>query len=158
MGHASRARRGKAPMARPTARPLHSSSSFRAVPLSIPGARQPGSPLRLTLLELVRTRPPHRRWLRRPNLLCLHHLGGMTMGACTLACRRKGWRQWVMGSPRRCSTRCLRALGHRIHRQFLTPFWCICRHPRRSRHVMIPAPFHTIMSRSYSRVEVVIRV
>ena len=38
---ASRVRRGKASMARPMTRPLYSSSSPQ-VPLSIPGARQPG--------------------------------------------------------------------------------------------------------------------
>ena len=42
---AIRGRRRKASMARPTARPLYSSSSLQAVPLSIPGARQPGWPL-----------------------------------------------------------------------------------------------------------------
>ena len=62
-----------------------------------------------------------------------------------------------MGSLRRCSTRCLRALGQRMQRQFFTPFRCSCRHPRRSSHVVIPAPFHTRASQSYSLVEVVIR-
>ena len=89
---ASRARRGKASMARPTARPLYSSSSPQAVPLSIPGARQSGWPLRLPPFDLVRTRPPLRRWLRRPNMLRLNHLGGMTTTS-TFACRGKGWRQ-----------------------------------------------------------------
>ena len=87
----------------------------------------------------------------------LNHLDGMTTTTCTFACHGKGWRQWIMGSPRWCSTRCLRALGHRMQRQFFTPFRCSCRHPRRSSHVVIPAQFHTRVSWSYSRVEVVIR-
>ena len=49
---------GKGPMTRFTARPLYSSSSPHSVPLSIPGTRQLGWPLRLPLLELVRTRLP----------------------------------------------------------------------------------------------------
>ena len=150
------ARRGKASMARPTARPLDSSSSRQAVLLSIPGARQPVWPLRLPPLELVLARPPKRRWLRRANLLRLNHLGGMTATTCTFACRGKGWRQLIMGSPRRCSTRCLRALGHRMQCQFFTSLRCSCRHPRRSSHVVIPAPLHTRVSRSNSRVKVVI--
>ena len=76
---ASRVRRGKASMARATARSLYSSSSPQAVSLSVPGTRQPGWPLRLPPLELVRTRPPQKRWLRRPNLLRLNHLRRMTM-------------------------------------------------------------------------------
>ena len=92
---ASRARRGKASMARPTARPLKSSSSPQVVPPSIPGARQPGWPPRLPPLDLVRTRPPQRRWLRRPNLLRLNHLDGVATTTCTFACREKGWRQWI---------------------------------------------------------------
>ena len=115
-------RREKASMAIPTARPLYSSSSPQAVPLSISGARQLGWPLRLPPLELVRTRPPQRRWLRRLNLLRLNHLCVMTTTTCTFAGRRKGWRQRIIGSPRRCSTRCLRALGHRMQRQFFTVF------------------------------------
>ena len=38
----SRVRRGKASIATATARPLYSSSSPHAVPLSVPGAKQPG--------------------------------------------------------------------------------------------------------------------
>ena len=43
---------------------------------------------------------------------------------CTFACRGKGWHLWTTGSPRWCSTRCSRALGHRMQRQFFTPFRC----------------------------------
>ena len=93
---ASRVRQGKAPMARATTRPLYSSSSPQAVPLSIPGPRQPGCPLRLPPIELKHTRPPQRRWLRRPNLLRLNHLRRMTTTTCTFACRGKGWRQWII--------------------------------------------------------------
>ena len=50
-----------------------------------------------------------------------------------------------------------RALGHRKQRQFFTPFRCSCRHPRRSSRMVIPAPFHTRVFRSYRWVEVVIR-
>ena len=60
----SRVRRGKTFMAGATARASYSSSSPQAVPLSVPGARPPGWPLRLPLLELVRIRPPQKRWLR----------------------------------------------------------------------------------------------
>ena len=87
---ASRVMRGKASMARATAKPPQSSSSSQAAPLSIPGARQPGWPLRLPPLELVRTRPPQKRWLRRPNLLRLNHQRRMTTTTCTIACRGKG--------------------------------------------------------------------
>ena len=80
-------------------------------PLSIPGARQPGWPLRLPPLELGCTRPPQRWWLRRPNLLCLNHLRRMTTTTCTFAGRGKGWRQWIMGSPRRCGTRLSQSAG-----------------------------------------------
>ena len=41
--------------------------------------------------------------------------------------------------------------------QFFTPIRCSCPHPRRSRHVVIPAQFYTRVARSYSQVEVVIR-
>ena len=34
----------------------------------------------------------------------------------------KGWRQRIIGSPGRCSTRCIKALGHRMQRQFFTAF------------------------------------
>ena len=73
---AGRARRGKAFMARATARPPSSSSNPQAVPLSIPGVKPPGRPLRLPplRLELVGTRPPQKRWLREPNLLRLRRL------------------------------------------------------------------------------------
>ena len=90
---ASMARRGKASMAGPTARPLYSSNSPQAVTLSIPRARQPGWTQRLPLFQLVRTRPPQRRWLRRPNLLRLNHLDGVTTTTSSFACRRKGYCQ-----------------------------------------------------------------
>ena len=53
-------------------------------------ATQPEWPLRLPPIELVRTRRPQRRWLRRPKLLRLNHVGGMTTTTCTFACRGKG--------------------------------------------------------------------
>ena len=52
-------------MVRATARLAYSSSSLQAVPLSVPGARPPGWPLRLLPLELVGTRLLQKRWLRR---------------------------------------------------------------------------------------------
>ena len=61
----SKVRRGKASMARATDKSLYSGSSLQAIPLIIPGARQPGWPLCLPPLELVRTRPPQTWWLRR---------------------------------------------------------------------------------------------
>ena len=144
-------------MARVAVSLLYSSSSPQTVPLSIRGARQPGWALHLPPLELVRTRPPQRRWFRRPNLLRLNHPGRMTTTTCTFTCRRRVWRQWIMGSLRRCSTRCLRALGHIMQRLFFTPSRCSCRYPRRRSHVVISSRFHLRVSRSYRRVEVVIR-
>ena len=74
----SRERQGKAFMARAIATPPSSSSSSnpQTVPLSIPGAKPPGRPLRLPPLRLtlVGTRPPQKRWLREPNLLRLRCL------------------------------------------------------------------------------------
>ena len=90
--------------------------AVEAAPLSIPGARQLGWPLRLPPIELVRTRPPQKLWLRRPNLLRLNLLSGITTITWAFACRGKGWRQWIMSSPRRCSTRCLRALDQKMQR------------------------------------------
>ena len=86
---ANRVRKGKASMARAMARPPSSSSSnsLQAVPLSIPGERPPAWPLRLPPPELVRTRLPEKRWLRRPNLLRLKHLRRVTTTTCTFACR-----------------------------------------------------------------------
>ena len=51
-----------------------------------------------------------------------------------------------MGSPRRRSTRCPRALGHRMQRQFFTLFQFSYRHPRRSSHVVIPATLYAGVS------------
>ena len=115
---ASKVRRGKAFMARAKAMPHSSSSSSsssnpQAVPLSIPGAKPPGRPLRLPplRLELVGTRPLQKRWLRKPKLLRLRRLRRMMMATCTFACRGKRWRQWIPGSPRRFSTMFLRAIS-----------------------------------------------
>ena len=41
-------------------------------------------------------------------------------------------------------------LTEMVQHQFFTPFSCSCRHPRRGRGVLIPAPFHTRVSRSWS--------
>ena len=144
-------------MVRPSARPLYSSNSPQVVPLSIPGARPPAWPLRLPPLELVGTRPPQKRWLRRPNLLRLKRLRRMTTPTCTFACRGKIWCQWITGSPRRSSNKFPIERGHRMQHQFFTPFRCSCRHPRRSSGVVIPAPFHTRVYRSYSLADVGIR-
>ena len=38
-------------------------------------------------LELVRTRPPRKRWLRRPNLLRLKRILRIKTATCTIACR-----------------------------------------------------------------------
>ena len=102
---ANRVTRVKVCMARAKARPPYRSSSPQTAPLSIPGARQPGWPLRLPPLELVGTRPPQKRWLRRPNLLRLKRLRRMTTITCTFACRGGRWCQWITCSPRRCNTR-----------------------------------------------------
>ena len=83
------------------------------------------------------------------NLPRLNHLRSMTMTTCTFACRGNGRRQRIMGSPRRCRTRCLRALGRRMQRQFFTPFRCSCRHPCRSSRVVIDS-----ITISYVRVSV----
>ena len=69
------------------------SSNPPTVPLSIPGARQPGRPLRLQPLELANTRPPQQLWLRKPNLLRLNCPSRMTTTTCTFACCGRRWRQ-----------------------------------------------------------------
>ena len=106
---ASRARRGKAFMARATARTpssssisSNSSSNPQAVPLNIPRAKPPGWPLRLPplRLELVGTRPPQKRWLRESNLLRLRRLRRRMTTTCTFACRGRRWRQWIPGAQR----------------------------------------------------------
>ena len=122
-------------MAKATARPLYSSSSPRAVPLSIPRARQPGWPLWPPLLQLVDTRQPPNRWLRKPALQRLKPLRRMTTR--TFACRGRRWCQWITGSSRLCSTRFLRTLGHRMQCLFFTTHagtrvaavvWCFQHH------------------------------
>ena len=97
----------------------------------------PASPLRL---ELVGTRPPQKRWLRKPNLLRLRRLRRMVTTTCTFACHGRRWRQWIPGSPRRCSTIFSRALGRK------TQFRCSCRHRRRSSGLEIPVPCRTRVS------------
>ena len=151
-------------MARATARPLYSSSIPQVVPLSIPGARQLEWSLRLPPLEPVRTRPPQRRWLRKPNLLRLNHLGRMT--------RRLRVHSRATGTDDDMTMTTVdfgltETVQHQVSQsagpqnaapvQFFTPFWCSCRHPHRSSHMVIPAPFHMRVFRSYSRVDVVIR-
>ena len=151
---ASRVRRRKAFMARVTARTPSSSSSSnpQAVPLSIPGAKPPGWPLRLPplLLELVGTRPPQKRWLREPNLLRLRRLRRRIKTTCTYTCRGRTWRRWIPGAPRRCSTMFIRAPGRKMPHQSFNQFRCSCRRPRRSSVFEIPAPFRTRVSRSCS--------
>ena len=120
-------------MTRAKARPPHSRSSPQTVPLSMPGARQLGWPLRLPPLELVGTRPPQKRWLRRLNLLRLKRLHIMTKTTCSFACRGRRWRQWITGSSRWCSTRFPKELGHRMQHLFFTPLRCSRRQPRHSR-------------------------
>ena len=156
---ASRVRRGKASMAKTTASPPYSSSTPHEVLPCIPGARQQGWPLRLPPLELVGTRPPQKRWLRRPNLLRLERLRRMTTTTCTFACRGRRWHIWMTGLPRRCSTRFPKAQGHRRQHQFFTPFRCNRRHRRHSQSsgFEIPAPFLPHVSRSCSLADVVIR-
>ena len=154
---ASRVRQGKASMTRPTARPPHCSSSPQTIPLSIPGATQLGWPLRLPPLEPVGTRPPQKQGLRRPNLLRLKRLHGMTRTMCTFTCRGRRWRQWITGSTRRRSTRFPIALGHIMQHQLFTPFRCSRRQPRHSSGVEIPAPFIPRVSRSCSLANVVRR-
>ena len=90
---ASKARREKVFMARATATPPSSSSSGsnpQAAPLSIPGAKPPGRPLRPPhlRLELVGIKPPQKRWLREPSLRSLRRLCGR-INKCTFACRGK---------------------------------------------------------------------
>ena len=150
---ATRARRGKAFMARATARPPSSSNisrNQRAVPLSIPGVKPPRGPLRLPplRLELVGTRPPHKRWLREPNLLRRRRLRGRLTTMCTFACRGRRWRQWIPSAPRRCSNMFPRALRHQMPPQSFSQLRCSCRHRRRSSGVEISAPFRTRVPRS----------
>ena len=154
---ASRVRRGKASMTRPTARPPHSSSSPQTVPLNMPGARQLGWPLHLPPLELVGTRPPQKRWIRRLNLLRLKRLHRMTKTTCTFACRGRRWRRWLTGSPRRCSTRFPIALGRRMKHQLFTPFRCSRRQPHHSSGVEVPAPYIPRVPRSSCLADVVRR-
>ena len=144
-------------MTRATASSPHSSSSPQTVPLSIPGAKQLGWPHRLPPLELVGTRLPQKRWLRRPNLPRVKRLHRMTKTTCTFACRGRRWRQWKTGSPRRCSTRFPKALGHRMQHQLFTPFRCSRRQPHHSSGVEIPAPFIPRVSRSCSLADVMTR-
>ena len=151
----SRVRWGKASMTRATARPPYSRSSLQTVPLSIPGARHLGWLLCLPLFELVGTRPPQKRWLRRPNLLRLKRLHGITKTTCTFACGGKTWRQWITGSPRRCSIRFPKTLGHRMQHQLFIPFRCSRRQPCQSSGVEIPALFIPHVSRSCSLADVV---
>ena len=160
---ASRARRGKAFMARATAYPPCSSSSSsssnpQAVPLSIPGAKPPGRPLRLPplRLKLVGTRPPQKWWLSAPNLRRLLRLH-RRMTTCTFAYRGRRWRQWIPGAPRRCNTMFPRALGRKIPHQSFNLFRCSCRRPRRRIIFEIPAPFRTHVSRSCSLAGLAIR-
>ena len=116
---ASGVKRGKASMSRATARPPCSSSSPQTAPLSIQGPRQLGWLQRLPPLELVGTRPPQKRLLRRLDLLRLKRLRRMTT-TCTFACRGRRWRQWISCSPRRYSTRFPKALSHRMQHQLST--------------------------------------
>ena len=56
---------------------------------------KPGRPLRLPplRLELVGARPPHKRWLRQPNLLRPRRLRRMVTTTCTFACHGRRWCQ-----------------------------------------------------------------
>ena len=85
----SRVRQGMAFMA--TARTQTSNSSPQAVPLSIHGARPPRCPLRLPPLERKGTRPPQKRWFRRPSLLSLKRLPRTTMATRIFSCRGRRW-------------------------------------------------------------------
>ena len=107
--------------------------------------------------QLVGTRPPQKPSLPRPDLLRLKRQRRMTTTMCTFACRGRMWRRWITGSPRRCSSRFPKALGHRMHHLFFTPFRCSRRQPRHSSGVMIPAPFIPHVSRSCSLEDVVAR-
>ena len=71
--------------------------------------------------------------------------------------RGRRWRQWITGSPRRCTTRFSIALGHRMQHQFFTPFRCSRREPRHSSGVEIPAPFIPRVPRSCSLADAVRR-
>ena len=96
-----------------------SSSNQQAVPLSISGAKPQGWPLRLPPLrrELECTRQP--RKLREPNLFRLRWLLRSMTTTCKIACRRRRWRQWIPGAPRRCSIMFLGALGRKMPHQSL---------------------------------------
>ena len=153
--NASRARGGKAFVARAIARPpsnSNGSSNPQAFPLSAPGPQPPGRPLRLPRLrlELVGTRPPQKRWWRKPNLLRPRRLHRMMTTTCTFACRGRRWRQEIPDSPRRCSIMFPRVLSRKIRHQSFVQFRLRCRHPRRSSGLEIPAPFRTHVSRSCS--------
>ena len=153
---ASRARRGKAFMARGTARPPSSSSRSnpQAVPLSVPRAKPPGRRLRLPplRLELVGTRPP-----QKPNLLRLRRLRRIMTTTCTFASRGRRWRRWIPGSPTRCSTTFPRALDCKIPHQSFTQSRCSWRHPSRSSGLELPSLFRTRVSRSCSLAGLAIR-
>ena len=151
--NASRARGGKAFVARAIARPPNSSngsSNPQAFPLSAPGPQPPGRPLRLPRLrlELVGTRPPQKRWWPKPNLLRPRRLHRMMTTTCTFACRGRRWRQEIPDSPRRCSIMFPRVLSRKIRHQSFVQFRLRCRHPRRSSGLEIPAPFRTHVSQS----------
>ena len=139
---ASRVRREKAFMVRATARPP--SSSSRSNPQAVRLSKATGAALRLRL-ELVGIRPPQKRWLREPNLLRRQRLRRRVTTTCTFAYRRRRWRQWIPGAPRRCSTMFLRALGRKMPHQSFNQFRCSCRHLCRS-GLEIPAPFCTRVS------------
>ena len=146
--NASRARRGKAFLARATARrpSISSRSNQPSVQPCISGEKTSGRPLRLPplQLELVGTRPPQTRWLQKMNRLRLRRQRRKMMPMFTFACRGRTCRQWTPGSPTRCSTIFPRALGRK------TQFRCSCRHPRHSSSLETPAPLRTRVSRSCS--------
>ena len=108
-------------MARVTVRTPRSSNNSQEEPISTAGARQPTRPPCLPLILQVGTIPPQERYLRRPNQLHLTQLRRSNPTTCLLACRGKRWRQWVTGSPRRCSNRVTKGLGHIIQRLLFIP-------------------------------------
>ena len=166
---ASRARRGKAFMARATARTpsssiisisnsSSSSSNPQTVQLSTPGIKPPGWPLRLHPYgwsQWVRDRLKSGGYGNRTCWACGVYAEGCQLRVHPRAASR--WRQWIPDAPRRCSTMFLRALGRKMPHQSFNQFPCSCRHPRRSSVFEIPAPFCTHVSRSCNLAGLAIR-
>ena len=154
----SRARPGKA--TRATATPpssSNSSSNPQAVPFRIPGVDTPRPPLRLPPLplELAGTRPPQKWWLSAPNLRRLLRLH-RRMTTCTFAYRGRRWRQWIPGSPRRCST-CFQERWAAKSRTSPSISSNAAAVTRIAAVLEIPAPFRTRVSRSCNLAGLAIR-